>query len=237
MSDFARGVYPFYFEITSSLGLQSRDLAAISPTGTGKTLSYLLPIMTLLKAPMSSSKADTGAGIRAIVLAPTRELAHQIYNECLKLAQGRKWRIVLFSKATAATLVDKVVQDRVGAFRCIVFAELEPTLYHQTSLLARHCDLYRPFSRAIFRYTSMSEPMHLCRLLFSFVVTGQCPTRHLRRGRPDVGPRVHQPSTGDSSSLYPRTPPDGCFQRYASRRGRAHRIGHASGSYPRRCGS
>ncbi|KAH9005892.1 P-loop containing nucleoside triphosphate hydrolase protein [Lactarius hatsudake] len=93
--------------------LESRDLAAISPTGTGKTLSYLLPIMTLLKTPISSSKADAGAGIRAIVLAPTRELAHQIYNECLKLAQGRKWRIVLFSKATAATLVDKGAQDRV----------------------------------------------------------------------------------------------------------------------------
>lgn len=93
--------------------LESRDLAAISPTGTGKTLSYLLPIMALLKAPISSIKADTGAGIRAIVLAPTRELSHQIYNECLKLAQGRKWRIVLFSKATAATLVDEGVQDKV----------------------------------------------------------------------------------------------------------------------------
>jgi len=93
--------------------LESRDLAAISPTGTGKTLSYLLPIMTLLHAPISSSTTDAGKGIRAIVLAPTRELAHQIYNECLKLAQGRKWRIILFSKATAATLADKSVQDKV----------------------------------------------------------------------------------------------------------------------------
>ncbi|KAH9964569.1 P-loop containing nucleoside triphosphate hydrolase protein [Russula dissimulans] len=93
--------------------LESRDLAAISPTGTGKTLSYLLPIMTLLHAPISSSTTNAGKGIRAIVLAPTRELAHQIYNECLKLAQGRKWRITLFSKATAATLADKSVQDKV----------------------------------------------------------------------------------------------------------------------------
>jgi|SRR5712671_6391206 len=91
-------------------------MAAISPTGTGKTLSYLLPVMTLLHAPISSSTTNVGKGIRAIVLAPTRELAHQIYNECLKLAQGRKWRIILFSKATAATLADKGVQDKVGAF-------------------------------------------------------------------------------------------------------------------------
>lgn len=59
-------------------------------------------------------KGTEGNGVRAIVLAPTRELAHQIYNECLKLAVGRKWRVVLFSKATASTLRDKSVRDKVG---------------------------------------------------------------------------------------------------------------------------
>ncbi|KAJ6501555.1 P-loop containing nucleoside triphosphate hydrolase protein [Mycena vitilis] len=93
--------------------LESRDLAAISPTGTGKTLSYLLPIISALGAPSSSANSDAGAGVRAIVVAPTRELAHQIHNECLKLAQGRKWRVVLFSKATAGTLADKATRDKV----------------------------------------------------------------------------------------------------------------------------
>ncbi|KAF7306508.1 hypothetical protein MIND_00442100 [Mycena indigotica] len=93
--------------------LESRDLAAISPTGTGKTLSYLLPIMASLGAPASSSNTNAGAGARAVVLAPTRELAHQIHNECLKLAQGRKWRIILFSKATSNTLSDKSARDKV----------------------------------------------------------------------------------------------------------------------------
>lgn len=102
---------------TSKLRLtftQKRDLAAISPTGTGKTLSYLIPIMALLKSPISSLGSDAGQGVRALVVAPTRELAHQIHNECLKLAEGRKWRIVLFSKATASTLADKVVRNKIG---------------------------------------------------------------------------------------------------------------------------
>ncbi|KAI0700415.1 P-loop containing nucleoside triphosphate hydrolase protein [Cytidiella melzeri] len=95
--------------------LEKRDLAAISPTGTGKTLAYLLPLMSLLNAPAGkSSGSHTGPGVRAVVLAPTRELAHQIHNECLKLAQKQKWRIVLFSKATAGTLADKAVRDKVG---------------------------------------------------------------------------------------------------------------------------
>ncbi|KZT67658.1 P-loop containing nucleoside triphosphate hydrolase protein [Daedalea quercina L-15889] len=93
--------------------MESRDIAAISPTGTGKTLSYLLPVMSLLGSPISRTKADLGAGVRALILAPTRELAHQIHNECLKLAQGRKWRVVLFSKATASTLADKSVRDKI----------------------------------------------------------------------------------------------------------------------------
>ncbi|KAJ3480162.1 hypothetical protein NLI96_g8549 [Meripilus lineatus] len=84
----------------------------ISPTGTGKTLAYLLPIISSLGTP-ASSNAAAATGVRAVILAPTRELAHQIHNECLKLAQGRKWKIVLFSKATASTLSDKNVRDKV----------------------------------------------------------------------------------------------------------------------------
>ncbi|KAI5991482.1 P-loop containing nucleoside triphosphate hydrolase protein [Pisolithus albus] len=94
------------------INAKGRDLAAISPTGTGKTLAYLLPIFSSLGAPIASLN-DTGSGVRALVLAPTRELAHQIHNECLKLASGRKWRLVLFNKATASTLRDKVVRDKV----------------------------------------------------------------------------------------------------------------------------
>lgn len=70
--------------------------------------------MSQLGSPSSSSSSEAGSGVRAVILAPTRELAHQIHNECLKLAQKRKWRIVLFSKATAATLADKNVRSKVG---------------------------------------------------------------------------------------------------------------------------
>lgn len=92
--------------------LQDRDLVAISPTGTGKTLAYLLPLFAKLNTPTASS--DTHGGVRALVVVPTRELAHQIHNECLKLAQGRKWKIVLFSKASANALSQKAARDKVG---------------------------------------------------------------------------------------------------------------------------
>ena len=69
--------------------------------------------MSALRAPITSLRSEKG-GVRAVVVAPTKELAHQIHNEVMKLAQGRKWRTVLFSKATASTLSDKFVQSKVG---------------------------------------------------------------------------------------------------------------------------
>ncbi|KAG9074130.1 RNA-dependent ATPase rok1, partial [Ceratobasidium sp. 370] len=95
--------------------LEHRHLIAISPTGTGKTMSYLLPIFSLLQAPLSSKSCppNAGKGVRAVIVSPTRELAGQIYNECLKLAEGRKWRIVLYGKATGANLAQPEVRDRI----------------------------------------------------------------------------------------------------------------------------
>jgi ATP-dependent RNA helicase DDX52/ROK1 len=81
-------------------------------------MSYLLPIFSLLQAPSSSKScpANAGKGVRAVIVGPTRELAGQIYNECLKLAEGRKWRIVLYGKATGANLAQPEVRDRVGQY-------------------------------------------------------------------------------------------------------------------------
>ncbi len=117
--------------VTGLMILQGRDLAAISPTGTGKTLSYLLPAFARLKAPSASSAVDgPGNGVRALVISPTRELAHQIHNECLKLALGKKWKVILFSKATANALTDKNVRDKVGEpLSCFQFPKIGFTCY------------------------------------------------------------------------------------------------------------
>lgn len=68
------------------LALDARDVLAASPTGTGKTLAFLLPaIQHLLDYPRRSS-----GSARVLVLAPTRELAEQIgrQSELLCAAVG-----------------------------------------------------------------------------------------------------------------------------------------------------
>ena len=56
--------------------LQGHDAFIKSQTGSGKTLTYLLPLVNiLLSQPTRVQRAD---GTQAIILAPTRELASQI---------------------------------------------------------------------------------------------------------------------------------------------------------------
>ncbi|MFS0807133.1 DEAD/DEAH box helicase [Shouchella sp. 1P01AA] len=57
--------------------LNGKDVIGQSQTGTGKTFAFLLPIVEKLKLDQEQ--------VQAIITAPTRELANQLYNEVAKL--------------------------------------------------------------------------------------------------------------------------------------------------------
>jgi len=65
--------YPIQIEAIPAI-LQKKDVLGIAPTGSGKTASYILPILQRLqeKAP------NKGRMIPVLVLVPTRELASQV---------------------------------------------------------------------------------------------------------------------------------------------------------------
>lgn len=58
--------------------MSGRDVIGIAKTGSGKTIAFLLPMLRHVKDQRPVSGLD---GPIALVLAPTRELAMQIYNE------------------------------------------------------------------------------------------------------------------------------------------------------------
>lgn len=60
-------------------GLSGQDIVGIANTGTGKTTAFAVPVIhRLLEEPDS----------RALILAPTRELAQQIEDECRAIGKG-----------------------------------------------------------------------------------------------------------------------------------------------------
>lgn len=86
--------------------LSGRDLIATAQTGTGKTAAFLLPILHRL---IDLPKATT----RALIIAPTRELAQQIDDVCLGLAYHTPMRIALLVGGTAMGPQEKAL--RAGA--------------------------------------------------------------------------------------------------------------------------
>jgi len=63
--------------------LNGSDLIGCAATGTGKTAAFLLPMLQRLSAKQSN-------GVRALILAPTRELASQIADNLQMLDAKRK---------------------------------------------------------------------------------------------------------------------------------------------------
>lgn len=60
------------------IALSGQNLIGIAKTGSGKTLSYLLPAVVHIK---NQEKLEKGDGPIVLVLAPTRELAQQIQRD------------------------------------------------------------------------------------------------------------------------------------------------------------
>jgi len=64
---------------TIPLGLAGKDVIGIANTGTGKTAAFAVPVVEAL---MSRQQA------KALIVAPTRELAEQIEQECRSIGKG-----------------------------------------------------------------------------------------------------------------------------------------------------
>eukprot|EP00884_Botryococcus_braunii_P008998 jgi/Botrbrau1/1809/Bobra.146_1s0007.1 len=69
------------------MALLGRDLVGLAETGSGKTLAYLLPAIVHINA---QPYLEPGDGPIVLVLAPTRELAVQIQQECAKFGTSSR---------------------------------------------------------------------------------------------------------------------------------------------------
>jgi len=69
-------------EAAQHLIYSSKDVVILSPTGTGKTLAFLLPLLQLLEPEIVE--------IQGLLLVPSRELAIQIEQVAREIGSGYK---------------------------------------------------------------------------------------------------------------------------------------------------
>jgi len=91
------------------IALRDRDVAGQAQTGTGKTASFLLATFQRLL----NDKSETKKYPRAIILAPTRELAIQIHKDALLLGKYLNFNMALIYGGTDYQKQQKIVQGNV----------------------------------------------------------------------------------------------------------------------------
>jgi superfamily II DNA/RNA helicase len=116
------GVSGFFIErlrersITAPMEIQRRVVPRLlagervmfsSPTGTGKTLAYLIPVFQNLM-----EDGGTAKGPEALILAPTYELCSQIKQEADFLAAGRLTTSLLIGSAVLGRQIDSLRKDK-----------------------------------------------------------------------------------------------------------------------------
>ena len=84
------------------------DVIGSARTGSGKTLAFLLPMIRHISAQPPLSKDDTGP--IGIIMAPTRELAQQIYIEAVKFGQCENLKVCNVYGGTS-------IQDQIAALK------------------------------------------------------------------------------------------------------------------------
>lgn len=70
------------------IGLQNRDIIGVAETGSGKTASFVIPMLVFISELPPLTEENQSHGPYALIMAPTRELAQQIEQETLKFAKG-----------------------------------------------------------------------------------------------------------------------------------------------------
>jgi ATP-dependent RNA helicase RhlE len=86
--------------------LAGHDLFGIAPTGTGKTAAFIIPLLMKLKFAQ-------GEHPRALILAPTRELAIQIDDDIAKLSTYYDLRHVCIYGGTGITIQSESIRKGV----------------------------------------------------------------------------------------------------------------------------
>ena len=86
--------------------LKGRDVLGTAQTGTGKTAAFMLPILQrLTQGPLGR--------VRALIVAPTRELAEQIHQDAIDL--GRRTRVRSVTVYGGVSRINQVKALRRGA--------------------------------------------------------------------------------------------------------------------------
>ena len=106
--------------------LKNKDIIVKSVTGSGKTISYIIPILQRL-INYSKQNPNYTNEIYSLILLPSRELAEQVYSEFSKFISNLKYKIT-----SQLFIGGKKYEDDINKFHCQI-----PNIISKRSSIAR----------------------------------------------------------------------------------------------------
>ncbi|MGG2475495.1 DEAD/DEAH box helicase, partial [Rhizobium sp. BR5] len=93
--------------------LEKRDICGIAQTGTGKTASFVLPMLTLLEKGRARARMP-----RTLILEPTRELAAQVAENFEKYGKNHKLNVALLIGGVSFEEQDRKLERGADVLIC-----------------------------------------------------------------------------------------------------------------------
>ncbi|GAV29253.1 hypothetical protein PMKS-002735 [Pichia membranifaciens] len=88
------------------------DYLINAATGSGKTLSYLVPIVQYIVGSSSEIRIKD-SGIQSIIIVPTKPLVHQVYADALKLTKGTDINVMALKSGGDVSISDE--RKKIGS--------------------------------------------------------------------------------------------------------------------------
>ncbi|XP_059170670.1 ATP-dependent RNA helicase DDX51-like [Physella acuta] len=132
-------------------GFRPRDVCVSAPTGSGKTLTFVLPIIQALKNRVIPH-------VRALVILPVRDLAIQVYKVFKQYIQGTSLRVVLVAgKKDFFSEQGKLVRERPHAQPSEKWASMADIVVATKGRLLDHLDRTEGFDLTHLRFLVIDE--------------------------------------------------------------------------------
>ena len=116
--------------------LNGEDVLAIAQTGTGKTAAFAIPLLSILSR---KKRRERGDGIRAIVMAPTHELALQINQVINAIGKYTKLKSICLVGGVEQDPQIKLLQDGGDILVCTPGRLFD--LHHQGYVQLKRCEI------------------------------------------------------------------------------------------------
>ncbi|XP_061602499.1 ATP-dependent RNA helicase DDX51 [Cololabis saira] len=91
-------------------GYRPRDICVSAPTGSGKTLSFVVPVVQVLTERVVCE-------VRALAVLPTKELAQQVYKVFVSYAEGTPLKVVMLAGQKSFSAEQESLTEQRGSVR------------------------------------------------------------------------------------------------------------------------